>query len=187
MSTNCAFDNVTSKILIVLQFSFIFFFRRSLIAILNDFILYIDDIQFAKIITFLISDFSKIVVYEARRYLNVNENYKNHRFTYNITLHIMLNFDFFHSIENISKITVWSSNHVNLVNDNTIEMNFDDLLLEILHFFLVRKFDLINMNSVDFRIHLLPIKLISVYNSNRETRFRKYINLRYVFDWCSFI
>ena len=61
-------------------------------------------------------------------------------------------------------------------------MNFDDLLLEVLHLFFIRKFDFINMNSVDFRIHSLRIKLIDVYNSNKETRFRKYINLRYVFN-----
>ena len=71
---------------------------------------------------------------------------------------------------------------MNLVNDNAIEMNCDDFLLEVLHFFFVREFDLININSVDFRIHSLCIKLINVYNSNRETRFYKYINLQYVFD-----
>ena len=55
-------------------------------------------------------------------------------------------------------------------------MNFDDFLFEILHLFLVREFDFININSVDFRIHSLRIKLINVYNLNREIYFRKYIN-----------
>ena len=71
---------------------------------------------------------------------------------------------------------------MNLVNDNVIEMNFHDLLLEVLHFFLVRKFNFINISSVDFRIHSLRRKLINVYNLNKEIRFRKYVNLRYVFD-----
>ena len=90
MSTNYVFDNVTLKILIVLQFLFIYFFRRSLIAISNDFIFYIDNIRLAKIIIFMILNFSKITVYEARRYLNISKNYKDHRFTYNIILHTML-------------------------------------------------------------------------------------------------
>ena len=94
MSINCAFDNMILKILIISQFSFIFFFRRNLILISNDFIFHINNIRLAKIIIFIISDFSKIVVYEARHYLNVNENCKNHRFIYNITLHIMLKFVF---------------------------------------------------------------------------------------------
>ena len=71
---------------------------------------------------------------------------------------------------------------MNLVNDNAIEINFDDFLLEVLHLFLVREFDFVNMNSIDFRIHSLRIKLINVYDSNKKTRFRKYVNLRYVFD-----
>ena len=106
MSTNCVFDNVILKILIISQLSFIFFFRRSLIAISNDFIFYINDIRFAKIITFIISDFLRIAVYKARRYLNVNENCKDHRFIYNIILHTMLKFVSFHSIEDISRILV---------------------------------------------------------------------------------
>ena len=71
---------------------------------------------------------------------------------------------------------------MNLVNDNAIEMNFDDFLLEILHFFLSREFDLININSVDFRIYSFRIKLINVYNSNRRIHFRKYVNLRCIFN-----
>ena len=187
MSTNYAFDNVTLKILIDSQLSFIFFFQRSLIAISNNFILHIDDFRLAKIITFTILNFLEIAIYKARRYSSVNENCENHRFTYNIILHAMLKFIFLHSIENISKITVWSSNHVNLVNDNAIEMNFDNFLFEVLHLFLVCEFDLINMSSVDLPIHSLRIKLINVYNLNKETRFCKYINLRYIFDWCLFV
>ena len=187
MLTNCAFDNVTLKILIVSRFLFISFFRCSLIAISNDFIFYIDNIRFAKIITFTTSDFLKIAVYETRRYSNVNENCKNYQFTYNITLHAMLKLIFFHSIENISRIIVWSSNHVNLVNDNTIKMNFDDLLFEVLHLFLICEFDFININSVDFWIHSLRIKVINFYDLIRKTRFRKYVNLRCVFNWCSFV
>ena len=164
-----------------------FFFRRSLIAISNDFIFYIDDIRLAKIITFTISDFLRIAIYEARRYSNVNENCKNHRFTYNITLHVILRLIFFHSIENISRIIIWSSNHVNLVNDNAIEINFDDLLLEVLHLFLVREFNFPNMNSIDFRIHSLRIELINVYDLNKEICFRKYVNLQCVFHWCLFV
>ena len=95
MLTNCAFDNVTLKILIVSQLLFIFFFRRNLIAISNDFIFQIDNIRLAEIITFTISNFSKIAVYKARRYSSVNENYKNHRFIYNITLYAMLRLIFF--------------------------------------------------------------------------------------------
>ena len=106
MLTNCVFDNVTLKILIVLQLSFISFFQRNLIAITNDFILYIDDIRLAKIIIFTILNFLKTAVYEARRYLNIRENYKDYRFIYNITLHVMLKLIFFHSIEDISKVTV---------------------------------------------------------------------------------
>ena len=82
------------KILIVSRFLFNFFFRYNLIAISNNFILHIDDIRFAKIIIFTISDFLKTAVYETRRYLNVSENCKDHQFTYNITLHIMLKFFF---------------------------------------------------------------------------------------------
>ena len=94
---------------------------------------------------------------------------------------------FFHLIENVSKVIVWSSNHVNLVNNNTIEMNFDDLLLEVLYLFFVCEFDLVNMNSIDLRIHLFRIKLINAYNSNKETHFYKYVNLWCVFDCCSFV
>ena len=182
MSTNCAFDNVTLKILIISQFSFISFFRRSLIAILNDFIFYIDNIRLAKIIIFIILNFSRIVVYETRRYLSVNKNCKDHWLTYNIILHVIVKLVFFHSIENISGIIIWSLNCINFVNDNAIEMNFDDLLFEVLHFSLVHNFHFINMNSVDLRIHSLCIKSINVYDSNKETRFRKYINLRCIFD-----
>ena len=76
---------------------------------------------------------------------------------------------------------------MNLVNDNAIEVNFDDFLFKILHLSLVREFDFINMNLVDFRTHSLRIKLINAYNSNREIRFYKYINLRCVFGLCSFV
>ena len=106
MLTNCAFDNVILKILIILRFSFISFFRHNLIAISNDFIFHINNIRLAEIITFIISNFTKIFIYEAHRYLNVNENYKDHRFTYNITLHIMLKFVFFYSIKDISRIII---------------------------------------------------------------------------------
>ena len=106
MSTNCAFDNIILKILIVLRFSFISFFQYNLIAISNDFILHINNIRLAKIIIFMISNFSKIAVYETRRYLNVSENCKNYRFTYNITLHVILELVSFHSIKDISKIIV---------------------------------------------------------------------------------
>ena len=71
---------------------------------------------------------------------------------------------------------------MNLINDNAIEINFDDFLLEVLYLFLVREFNLINMNSVNFRIHSLRIKLINVYDSNKKTRFYKYVNLQHVFD-----
>ena len=71
---------------------------------------------------------------------------------------------------------------MNLVNDNAIEMNFNDFLLKVLHLFLVHKFNFININSVDFRIHSFRIKLINAYNSNSRTCFHKYINLRCVFD-----
>ena len=106
MLINCAFDNMILKILIVLRFLFIFFFRRSLITISNNFIFYIDNIRLAKTIIFTILNFLKIAVYETRRYLNISENYKNHRFIYNITLHIMLRLVFFHSIEDISKVFI---------------------------------------------------------------------------------
>ena len=171
MSTNCAFNNMTLKISIISRLSFIFFFRCSLITISNDFIFHIDNIRLAKIIIFTILNFLKTVVYKARRYSSVNENCKDHQFIYNIILHIMLRLVFFHSIENISRIIVWSSNHVNFVNDNAIEMNFDDLLFEVLHLFLIYKFNFININSVDFRIHSLCTELINVYNLNKETRF----------------
>ena len=135
----------------------------------------------------MIFDFLKFAVYEAHRRLNINEICKNYRFKYWIILRAILKSVFLYLIENVSKITVWSSNHVNLVNDNAIKINFDDLLFEILHLSFVRKFDLININLIDFRIHSLRIKLINVYNSNKRIRFRKYINLRCVFDWYSFI
>ena len=94
---------------------------------------------------------------------------------------------FFHSIENVSKVIVWNPNHVNLVNDNAIEVNFNDLLFEILHLFLVCEFDFININLIDFRIHSLRMKLINAYDSNKRIRFCKYINLQCTFDWCSFV
>ena len=106
MSTNYAFDNVILKILIVSRFSFISFVQRSLIAILNNFILHINNIRLAKIITFTTLNFSRTAVYKVRRYSNVSENYKNYRFTYSITLHAMLRFISFPSIEDILKITV---------------------------------------------------------------------------------
>ena len=71
---------------------------------------------------------------------------------------------------------------MNLVNDNAIEMNFDDLLFEILHLFFVREFNFINISSIDFRTLSFRIKLINVYYLNKEIRFRKYINLQCVFD-----
>ena len=71
---------------------------------------------------------------------------------------------------------------MNLVNDNAIEMNFDDFLLEVLHFFLVREFNFININLIDFRIHSPCIKLINVDDSNKKNCFRKCVNLRCVFD-----
>ena len=135
----------------------------------------------------MIFNFLRFIIYKMLCRLNINEIYKNYRFRHWIALHTILKFIFFHSIENVSKVTVWNLNHVNLVNDNAIEMNFDDLLLETLHFFLVRKFDFINMSSVDFRIHSLRIKLINVYDSNKEIRFRKYINLQYIFNWYLFV
>ena len=182
MSTNCAFDNVILKILIISRFSFISFFRRSLIAISNDFILHINDIRLAKIIIFTISNFSRTVVYKARRYSSVSKNCKDHRFTYNITLYIMLRLIFFHLIEDISEVIIWSSNCMNFVNDNAIEMNFDNFLFEVLHLSFVREFNFVNINSVDFRIHSLRMKLIDAYNSNKKTCFRKSINLRCVFE-----
>ena len=103
MSTNYAFDNMTLKILIVSRLSFISFFRHSLIAILNDFIFYINNIRLAKIIIFIILNFSRTAVYEARRCSNVSENSKSYWFTYKITLHAMLKLVSFHSIEDISK------------------------------------------------------------------------------------
>ena len=106
MLTNCVFNNIILKILIVSRFLSIFFFRRSLIAISNDFIFSIDHIRFAKIIIFTTLNSLRIAVYETRRYLNVNENCKDQRFTYNITLHTMLRFVSFCSIEDISKITI---------------------------------------------------------------------------------
>ena len=78
MLTNCIFDNIILKILIILQFSFISFFRYDLITISNNFIFYTDNIRLAKIITFTILNFSRIIVYESSCYLNVSENCKNH-------------------------------------------------------------------------------------------------------------
>ena len=94
MLTNCTFDNVTLKILIILRLSFIFFFQRNLITISNNFIFYINNIRFAKIIIFTILNFSRIAVYETRCYSYINENCKNHQFIYNITLHAILKFFF---------------------------------------------------------------------------------------------
>ena len=94
---------------------------------------------------------------------------------------------FFYSIENFSKVTIWSSNHVNFINDNAIEMNFDDLLFKVLHLFFIREFNFINMNLVNFRIHSFRIKLINVYDLNEEIRFYKCINWQCVFDWCLFV
>ena len=152
-----------------------------------DSIFYFDDIKFAKIMKFMIFNFLKFVIYETHRRLNINKNYKNYRFRHWITLHAILKSVFLYSIENVSKVIIWSSNHMNLVNDNIIEVNFNNFLLEILYLFLVHKFDFVNINLIDFRIHSLRIKLINVYDSNKETRFRKYINLWYVFDWYSFV
>ena len=39
----------------------------------------------------------------------------------------------FNSIENISKVIVWSSNHMNFVNNNIIEMNFENLSFKVLY------------------------------------------------------
>ena len=71
---------------------------------------------------------------------------------------------------------------MNLINDNAIEVNFDDLLLEILYLSPVREFNFLNMNSVDFQIHSFRIELINVYDLNKGTCFHKYINLRCVFN-----
>ena len=106
MSTNCACDNMILKILIVSRLLFISFFQRSLIAISNDFIFYTNDIRFAKIIIFMILNSSRIVVYEARHYLSIKENCKNHSFTYNIILHAILKLISFHLIEDSSRTTV---------------------------------------------------------------------------------
>ena len=135
----------------------------------------------------MIFNFIKFVVYETHRRLNINKIYKNHRFRHWITLHAILKSVFLHSIENVSKVIIWSPNHVNLVNDNAIEMNFDNLLFKVLYLFLVHEFDLVNMNSVDLRTHSFRIKLINAYDSNRKIRFCKYINLQCIFDWCSFV
>ena len=75
----------------VLQFSFIFF-RRNLIAIFNNFMLYINNIQLAKILIFTILNSLKITVYKTRCYLSINENCKDYRFIYNMLLYIMLKF-----------------------------------------------------------------------------------------------
>ena len=153
----------------------------------RDSILYFNDIKFVKIIDFIIFYFLKFVVYEAHRRLNINKICKNHHFKHWITLYAILQSIFFHSIENVLKVIIQRSNYMNLVKNNTIEMNFDNLLFEILHLFLIREFNFINMSSIDFRIYSLRIKLINVYDLNKEIRFRKYVNLWYVFDWCSFI
>ena len=71
---------------------------------------------------------------------------------------------------------------MNLVNDNAIEANFNNFLLEVLHLSFVYEFNLININLINFRIHSLRIKLINVYDLNKRTRFRKYVNLRCIFD-----
>ena len=162
-------------------------FRRIWFTISRDFNFYVDYIRFSKIVKFMIFDFLKFVVYKARRRLNVYEIYKNYRFKHQITLHAIIKFVFFHSIENVSKVAVWSSDHVNLVYNNVIEMNFDDLLLDVLHLSFVFKFNFVNINSVDFRIYSLRIKLINVYDLNRKVRFYKYVNLRCVRDWCSIV
>ena len=135
----------------------------------------------------MIFNFLKFVVYETHRRLNINKIYKNNNFRHWIALHAILKFIFLYLIENVSKIIVWSLNYVNFVNDNAIEMNFNDFLLEVLHFFLVCEFDFINMSLINFRFHSLCIKLINVYDLNRRIHFCKYINLQCVFDWCSFI
>ena len=101
-------------------------------------------------------------------------------------MHAILKF-FFYLIENVSKVTVWNSNYMNPINNNAIEINFDNFLFKILYLFLVREFNFIDMSSVDLRTHSLCMKLINTYNSNRRTRFYKFVNLQYVFDWCSFI
>ena len=119
--------------------------------------------------------------------LNIKKICKNYYFKYWILLYAILRLVFLHSIENVSKFIIWSSDHMNLVNDNAIELNFDDFLLEILHLFFVREFNFININSVDFRTYSLCIKLINTYDSNKETCFHKYLNLRCVFNWCSFV
>ena len=71
---------------------------------------------------------------------------------------------------------------MNLINNNAIEMNFDNLLFGILHLFLVHEFNFINISSGDFQIHTSCIKLINIYDLNKEIHFRKYVNLRYIFD-----
>ena len=158
------------------------FIRCTWSSISRDFILHFDNIKFAKIMKIIIFDSWKLVVYKAHRCLNINKVYKTHYFKHWIILNAILKSLFFHSIENVSKITVWNSNHVNLVNDNAIEMNFNDFLLEVLHLFLVREFNFINISSVNFRTYSRCIKVINVYDLNRKTRFRKWINLRCVFN-----
>ena len=37
---------------------------------------------------------------------------------------------FFYSIENVSKVVIWNFDHVNLIYNNAIEMNFNDFLRE---------------------------------------------------------
>ena len=147
----------------------------------RNFILHFDDIKLAKIMKFIIFNFLRFIVYEAHRRLNINKICKNYHFKYSIALHAILKSVFFYSIENVLKVIVWSSNHVNFVNDNAIEMNFDNSLFEVLYFSLVCEFNLVNMNSVDFEIHSLRIKLINAYDSNIEIRFRKYINFAMCF------
>ena len=135
----------------------------------------------------MIFNFSRFVVYEARRRLNVCKICKNYRFKHRITLHAIMKFVFLHLIENVSKVVVWNSDHMNLVYNNAIEINFDDLLLDVLHLSLVFKFDLININSVDSRTYLLRIKLINTYDSNKKAHFYKYVNLRCARNWCSIV
>ena len=162
-------------------------FRRIWFMISCDFILYVNYIRLSKIVKFIIFDFSKFIIYKARRRLNVYEIYKNHCFKHQITLHTIIKSVFFYLIKNVLKVVIWSFDHVNLVYNNAIEMNFDDFLFNVLYFFLVFKFNFINMNSVDSRIHSLRIKLINVYNLNKEARFHKYVNLWCVRDWCSIV
>ena len=162
-------------------------FRRIWLTIFRNFIFYVDYIRFSKIVKFMIFDFLRFIVYKTRRCLNICEICKNYRFKHWITLYAIIKFVFFHSIKNVSKVVVWSFDHVNLVYNNAIEMNFDDLLLDVLHLFFIFEFNFINISSVDFRTHSFRIKLINVYDLNKKIRFRKYVNLRCVRDWYSIV